>query len=73
MFDFMLHRECNIIFSVKRPRYESYCATRHKFPDENHAASPCVRRFSPNVETQIHFFEIAVQRNWKTQEACVEK
>jgi len=73
MFDFMLHREGNIIFFVKRPRYESDCAPGHKFPDEHHATSPCVRRFSPDVETQIHFFEIAVQRNGKTQETCIEK
>jgi hypothetical protein len=73
VFDFMLHRNGNIIFPVKFARNEGDCATRHKFPDENHAAPPCVRRFSPHVETQIHFFEIAVQRNWKTQEPCIEK
>src|SRR5262249_55606217 len=70
---FVLHRNSNIIFSVKRPRYESDCGTRHKFPNENHAAPPCVRRFPPNVETQIYFLEIAVQRNWQAQKACVEK
>src|SRR5436190_23423699 len=69
----MLHRYGNIVFSVKRPRYDSHCAPRHKFPDKNHATPPCVRRFSPDVEAQIYFFEIAVQRNWKTQEACIEK
>src|SRR4029450_288317 len=73
MFDFMLHREGNIIFSVKRPRYESDCATRHKFSNENHATPPCVRRFSPDVETQIHFFEITVQRDRKTEKTSIEK
>jgi hypothetical protein len=61
------------MFSVKRPCHESDGATRYEFADENNAVPPRVGGFSPDVETQIHFFEIAVQRNWKTQEARVEK
>src|SRR4051794_12499347 len=37
MFDLVLHRHGNIIFSVECSCYQSDCATRHKFPNENDA------------------------------------
>src|SRR6266496_2725473 len=73
MFDFVFHRQGDIVFAVTCARDERDRAARDKFADENYTTSPRVRRFSPHIETQIHFFEIAVQRNWKSEKARVEK
>src|SRR2546425_10737955 len=73
MFDFGFHRYCEIIFAVTRARDERDRAPRDKFTNENYTAPPCVSRFPPHIETQIHFFEIAVQRDGKAEESRVEK
>jgi len=73
MFDLVFHRHSEIIFAVTHAGDERDCATRDKLADENYAPPPCIRRFSLNVETQIHFFKIAVQRVGKTEKTRVEK
>src|SRR6267143_5744016 len=69
----MLHREREIALSIKCTGNEDNRTARHKLADENYTASPGVSRFSPHVETQIHFFEIAMQRDRKTQKTGVEE
>src|SRR4029077_9208023 len=48
-------------------------APRDKLADENHTAPPGIRRFSPYIETQIHFFKVAVQWDGDTEKTGVEK
>ena len=73
MFDFVFHRQGEIIFPVTRARDERDRAAGHKLANENDTAPPSVGRFSPHVKTQIHFFEIAVQWDGKTKKTRVEK
>ena len=73
MIDLMLHRQGDVIFAVKSPRNESNRPTRHKLANKNHAPSPGIRRFLSNIESQVHFLEIAMQRNRQTKKARVEK
>src|SRR5437667_3593521 len=73
MLDFVFHRHGEIIFAVAGARDERDRAAGDKLADENYTAPPGVGRFSPHVETQIHFFEIAVQRDGKSEETRVEK
>jgi len=73
MLNVVFHWEGEIALSVKRSSNESNRTARHKLADENDTASPGVSRLSPHVETQIHFFEVAMQRDRKTQETGIEK
>ena len=69
----VLHGEGKIALPVKCTSNKGYRAARHKFADENYAASPGVSRFSPHIEAQVHFFEIAVQWNRKTEKTGIEE
>src|SRR5437879_7805450 len=69
----VFHWQRNIVFSVKHAGYESDRTTRDQFTNENHAAPPCVGGFFPNIEAQVHFLEIAMERNRQPEQACVEK
>src|SRR5439155_5796229 len=73
MFDLVFHRHGQVWLAVKRARDRSDGALRDKFADKDDTASPRVRRFPPNVEAQIHFFEIAVQRNGKPEKTWIEE
>ena len=73
MFDVVLHRQREIAFPVKCARNEGDGAARNQFANEDHATPPRVRGFFPHVEAQIYFFEIAVKRNRKSEQAGVEK
>src|SRR5438552_8985304 len=61
------------ILPVTCARDERDRAPRDKLADENHTAPPGIRRFSPYIETQIHFFKVAVQRDRDTEKTRVEK
>jgi hypothetical protein len=73
VFDFVFHRYGEIIFPVTRARDERDRAPRDKLADENHTAPPHIRRSSSHIETQIYFFEVAVQWDGETQKTRVEK
>src|SRR6059036_2749893 len=73
MLDFVLHRHGEIIFAVAGARDERDRAAGDKLADENYTAPPGVGRFSPHVETQVQFFEIAMQRDRKTEKTSIEK
>ena len=73
MFDFVLHREREIIFSIKGASDQRDGATRNQFAHKDHAAPPGLRGFLANVEAQVHLFEIAMQRNGQTENASIEK
>src|SRR5215831_14532663 len=46
---------------------------RHHFTDKHNAATPRVGGFLADIETQIHFFKIAVERDRQTEQTRVEK
>src|SRR5437667_12701920 len=69
----VFHRQCGVGLAVKcAGNYRDHPA-RHKFADENYTAPPCVSRLPANIKAQIHFFEIAVQRDSKPEQTRVEK
>ena len=69
----VFHWESEVAFPVECTSDEGNRAARHKLADENYAASPGVGRFFPHVEAQVHFFEIAMQRDRKTEKTSIEK
>ena len=73
MFDFVLHWHGQIRFAIECPRDGGDSAPGNELTHENDAAPPCVSRFLAHVETQIHFFEISVERNGQAEESRVEK
>ena len=73
VLDVVFHREGEVRLAVKCAGNEGNRAAWHKFADENYTAAPGVSRFFSNVEAQIHFFEIAMQRNRKTEQTRIEK
>ena len=73
MFDLVLHREREIIFSIKCAGDQGDGATRNQFAHKDHAASPRVGGFLAHVEAQVHFFEIAMQRNRQPENTSIEK
>src|SRR3981081_3234217 len=73
MFDLVLHRKREIIFSIKRASDQRDSATRNQFAHKDHPASPRVDGFLADVEAQVHFFEIAMQRNGQPENSSIEK
>src|SRR6266542_4122017 len=71
--DRVSHRQGDIRFTVKCAGDERDRAARNELTYKNNAAPPRVSRFLPNIEAQIHFFEIPMQRNGKAEQARVEK
>src|SRR4030095_5466195 len=69
----VLHGQREIALPVKCTSNKGNRTARHKFADKNHAASPGISRFSPYIETQIHFLKIAMQRDRKTEKTGIEK
>src|SRR6266581_3271522 len=69
----MFHRQCGVGLAVKCAGNYRDRPARHKFADENHTAPPRISGFFPNIEAQVHFLEIPMQRNWKAEQARVEK
>src|SRR6266545_4115615 len=69
----VLHRESEVALSIKCTGNEGNRTAWHKLADENYTTSPGVSRLSSHVETQIHFFEIAMQRDRETEKTCIEK
>jgi hypothetical protein len=69
----VFHWESGITLSVKCASNERNRTARHQFADEHYPASPDVSRLSPHVEAQIYFFEVAMQRDRKTEKAGIEK
>src|SRR5579864_3392374 len=73
MFDVMTHRHGKIWLAIKNPCNRGDGALWHELPHEHNSPPPGVCRFFANVKSQVHFFEIAMQRNRKAEQAGVEK
>ena len=73
VFDFVFHRQHEVVLAIERARNERNATTRNKFANKNNAAPPGIGLFSPHVKTQIHFLEIAMPWNGQTKQARVEK
>src|SRR2546423_15004138 len=73
MVDSMLHRQREIAFAVKGARDEGDGPTRNELTNKNNAAPPRIGRFLADVKAQIHFFEIAVERNRQPAQSSIEK
>ena len=71
--DRVSHRQRDIRFTVKCAGDERDRTTRNDLTDKNNTAPPRVSRFFPNIEAQIHFLEIPMQRDGKAEQARVEK
>src|ERR1700730_17290684 len=73
MFDFVFHGKGQVTLAVKCTRNDSNGATRNQLTHKDNAAPPGVGGFFADIKAQVHFFKIAMQRNGKTEQACVEK
>src|SRR5437879_4070536 len=73
MFDFVFHWQREIVFAVKRACDERDGPARNEFANEDNAASPGVGRFLADVETQIQFFKIAMERDRESEQTRVEE
>ena len=69
----VLHGEGDIALPVKCTSNKSNCAARHKLADKNDPAPPGISRFSPHIKAQVHFLEIAMQRDRQTEKTGIEK
>src|SRR5207237_5316974 len=69
----VLQGEGDIALPVKCTRNKSNCAARHKLADKNDPPPPGISRFSPHIKAQVHFLEIAMQRDRQTEKTGIEK
>src|SRR5205085_3940871 len=73
MIDLMLHRQCDVVFSIERARDQSDRAARNQLANKDNAAPPSVRGFFSHIEAKVHFLEIAMERDRQSEQAGVEK
>jgi hypothetical protein len=73
VFEDVAHGQRQIRLSVKDPCNERDSSTRHQLADEDHATAPFLCAFSPNIKAEIHFFEVAMERDWQADHARIEK
>src|SRR5256885_156127 len=73
MIDVVFHRQRDIVFSIEHARDRRDCAPRDQLANEYNAAPPGISGFLTDVKAQVHFLEIAMQRNWQTEQARIEK
>ncbi len=73
MLNLVLHRQREVLFSVKCTRDQSDRAARHQFANEDDATAPGVGGFFAHIKAQVHFLEVAMQRNGKTEQTSIEK
>src|SRR5713101_2469354 len=69
----MAHRQRRIRLSIKCASDDGDCRSRNKLADKDDAAPPFVAALSAHIKAQIHFLEIAMERNGKSDDARVEK
>ena len=69
----MRHRQRDVGFVVKFARGEGDGRARNDFLDEDHAATPAVFRFAPDVHPQVHFFKVAMERNRDSKQPGLQK
>src|SRR2546423_5202259 len=67
------HRQRQIRLAIKRAGDERDGSAWHQLPNENDTAPPFARAFPPDIKTEIHFLEIAMERDGQTDEARIEK
>src|SRR5262249_7719881 len=73
MIDLMFHWQGDVVFAVKRACDERDRAFWNQFANEDDAAPPHVGRFLADGESQVHFLEVAMKRNWQSEHARIEK
>src|SRR3954452_17924025 len=73
MLDRVSHRQREIRLSIKLAGDERDGASWDQLAHEHDPAPPFVCAFPPDVKAQIHFLEVAVERDRQPDDARVEK
>src|ERR1700736_3649449 len=65
----MTHRQRRIRFAIKCPGDDCDRRPRNEFADKDDSTPPFVATLPPDIKPQVHFLEIAMQRNRQTVDA----
>ena len=71
--DAVRHWQGDIVLVIQSASDGGDCPAGYNLTDEHNAAFDFVSFFSSHVETQIDFFEIAVEGNGKPKDSCIQE
>src|SRR5437764_14744878 len=69
----MPHRQRRVRFALKCWRDDCDRVPRHQLADKDDATPPFIATRSAHIKTEVHFLEIAMEWNGKSDDARVEK
>src|ERR1700734_2306410 len=67
-FDFVLHGQSNVIFSISNPRNQRDGSLGHDLANKYNATLICACILAANIKAKVYFIEIGVKGNWKQSE-----
>jgi hypothetical protein len=59
----VLHRQAYVVLALYKARHRRDCPLGYNFGDEHDASSVFVAFFATDVETEVHFVEIRMERD----------
>jgi hypothetical protein len=67
------HRQRGIGLTIKRASHHRDRLPWNELADKSDSAPPVIDDFPAHIKTQIYLLEIAMQRNWQTENARVQE